>query len=70
MNTQVRRARRLVAHAESLAGGPLAVEVNADNRSARSFYEALGFSVVSRSPLDGAGRPFPILHMRRAPREA
>ena len=62
--------RRLVAHAESLANGPLAVEVNEENRAALAFYEALGFSVVSRSPHDDAGRPFPILHMRRAAREA
>jgi len=61
--------RRLVAHAESLASGPLAVDVNEENRSALGFYEALGFSVVSRSPLDSEGRPFPILHLRRTLRE-
>ena len=58
--------RRLVAHAESLASGPLGVDVNEENPPARSFYEALGVSVVSRSALDSAGRPFPILHMRCA----
>ena len=57
--------RRLVTHAESLAGSPLAVAVNEENRSALAFYEALGFSVVSRSPVDDAARPFPILHMRQ-----
>jgi putative acetyltransferase len=61
--------RRLVAHAESLASGPLAVDVNEANRSALAFYEGLAFSVVSRSPLDDAGRPFPVLHMRRDVRE-
>jgi hypothetical protein len=45
--------------------GFLAVDVNEENRSAPAFYEALGFSVMSRSLLDSAG-PFPILHMRRA----
>jgi putative acetyltransferase len=57
--------RFLVAHAQSLAAGALAVDVNEQNGSALRFYEALGFTVVSRSPTDGAGRPFPIAHMRR-----
>lgn len=57
--------RLLVAHAESLAASPLAVDVNEDNEEARRFYEALGFRVVGRSPLDAGGRPFPILHMKR-----
>ena len=59
--------RRLVAHAQSLAGSrALAVEVNEQNPAAVEFYKALGFSVVSRSPVDGGGRPFPILRMQRA----
>jgi putative acetyltransferase len=57
--------RFLVEHAQSLASGPLAVDVNEQNGEALRFYEALGFSVVSRSPTDGAGRPFPLAHMRR-----
>jgi putative acetyltransferase len=32
----------------------------------RGFYERLGFAVVGRSAMDGAGRPFPLLHLRRA----
>jgi putative acetyltransferase len=55
----------LVAHARSLATGPLRVDVNEQNESARRFYEKLGFVVIGRSPHDGAGRPFPLLHMRR-----
>lgn len=39
------------------------VDVNEQNPEARRFYEHLGFVVVDRSPLDGQGRPFPILHM-------
>jgi putative acetyltransferase len=59
----------LVSHAQCLAAGELAVDVNEQNETALRFYEALGFSVVSRSPTDAGGRPFPILHMRRsAPR--
>jgi putative acetyltransferase len=59
--------RILVAHAERLASSPLAVDVNEDNDQARRFYEALGFSVVGRSPVDAGGRPFPIIHMKRPP---
>ncbi len=58
--------RLLVAHAQVLAAGPLAVDVNEGNTQAIRAYQALGFSVVARSPTDGEGRPFPILHMKRA----
>jgi putative acetyltransferase len=57
--------RRLVAHAQAIRPGPLAVDVNEQNVAARRFYEALGFVVIGRSPLDDTGRPYPILHMRR-----
>jgi len=57
--------KTLVAHAQRLAAGPLAVDVNEQNDAAVSFYVALGFSVVGRSATDAAGRSFPILHMRR-----
>lgn len=59
------RGRRLVAHAQERREGELTVDVNEQNPAARGFYEALGFVVVGRSPLDDAGRPFPVLHMRR-----
>jgi len=39
------------------------VDVNEQNEAARAFYEYLGFIVKSRSPLDGTGKPYPILHM-------
>ena len=57
--------RRLVSHAQELRSGALTVDVNEQNVDARRFYEALGFAVVGRSPLDDTGRPHPILHMRR-----
>jgi putative acetyltransferase len=57
--------RFLVEHAQQLASGPLAVDVNEQNVAAIRFYEAMGFTIVSRSPTDGAGRPFPLAHMRR-----
>ena len=41
------------------------VDVNEQNPQAVGFYEAMGFKVVSRSPLDDMGKPFPILHMSR-----
>src|SRR5919108_6335266 len=56
--------RLLIDHARRLKG-PLTVEVNEQNPEAVRFYEALGFETVSRSPDDGAGRPFPILKMRQ-----
>jgi len=55
----------LVEHAQRLAIGPLAVDVNEQNDRAKVFYERLGFVVVGRSPTDAGGRPFPILHMKR-----
>jgi len=28
------------------------------------FYEHMGFEIISRSELDGLGKPYPILHMQ------
>lgn len=58
--------RLLVEHAQRLAAGALAVDVNEQNEDGLRFYEALGFTVVGRSPTDTGGRPFPLLHMKRA----
>jgi len=55
----------LVDHAQSLNPGSLSVDVNEDNPRAIAFYRALGFALVGRSDMDGGGRPFPILHLRR-----
>jgi putative acetyltransferase len=54
--------RRMVTHAMALKGD-LSVDVNEQNPAAVRFYEACGFVLEGRSPLDSAGRPFPILHM-------
>ena len=55
----------LVEHAQQLAASTLKVDVNEQNDAAVKFYETRGFVVVGRSPTDGGGRPFPLLHMRR-----
>lgn len=40
------------------------VDVNEQNPLAVGFYLHKGFKLVSRSELDGMGKPFPILHMK------
>ena len=39
------------------------VDVNEQNPQAVEFYKRFNFKVVSRSELDGTGKPYPILHM-------
>lgn len=56
--------RILLAHAESIAGR-LTVDVNEQNLQAVGFYRHMGFQATGRSPLDDAGRPYPLLHMRQ-----
>jgi len=46
--------------------GVLHLDVNEQNPTARAFYGARGFVRVGRSDTDGQGRPFPLLHLRRA----
>ncbi|WP_076589193.1 GNAT family N-acetyltransferase [Vibrio ostreicida] len=43
--------------------GATKVDVNEQNPQAVGFYEHMDFNVVSRSPLDDMGKPFPVLHM-------
>jgi putative acetyltransferase len=54
----------LLEHARWLKGGPLSVDVNEQNPAALQFYLARGFTVIGRSPVDGEGRPFPLLQLR------
>jgi putative acetyltransferase len=54
--------RMLLDHARHFKGA-LTVDVNEENVEAVRFYEACGFTVTGRSPLDSSGRPFPLLHM-------
>lgn len=41
------------------------LDVNEQNPQALGFYRRMGFEVTGRSPVDGEGRPFPLLHLRR-----
>ncbi|WP_320170230.1 GNAT family N-acetyltransferase [Maridesulfovibrio sp.] len=41
-----------------------AVDVNEQNPQAVGFYEHIGFGITGRSPVDGQGNPFPLLHMK------
>ncbi|WP_270826270.1 acetyltransferase [Aeromonas oralensis] len=54
--------RLLVADAIARLGATR-VDVNEQNEQALGFYRHLGFEVVGRSPLDGQGKPYPLLHM-------
>ncbi|WP_039915129.1 acetyltransferase [Cellvibrio mixtus] len=40
------------------------VDVNEQNTQALGFYQRMGFAVTGRSPLDGQGKPYPLLHMQ------
>ncbi|MEJ8837464.1 GNAT family N-acetyltransferase [Ramlibacter sp. AN1133] len=55
----------LVMHAQRLLRGSIRVDVNEQNAAALRFYERLGFRTIDRSPVDSAGRPFPLVHMLR-----
>jgi len=58
------QGRLLVNHALGLYG-TLELEVNEQNPGARLFYEKMGFVLTGREEVDGQGRPFPLLKMRR-----
>lgn len=55
----------LLRHAVE-ALGAREVDVNEQNPAAAGFYARRGFRTVGRSPLDGTGRPYPLLHLRLA----
>lgn len=41
----------------------MTTDVNEQNPQALGFYEKIGFRRIGRSPLDGQGRPYPIIHL-------
>ncbi|MEJ5901024.1 acetyltransferase [Ochrobactrum teleogrylli] len=57
--------KRLIAHAQSLNGGTLTVDVNEQNVQAVGFYRHMGFIETGRSETDDQGRPYPLIHMRQ-----
>lgn len=58
--------RQLLGHAIDHLGAT-ALDVNEQNPQAIGFYERMGFRAIGRSPLDGQGRPFPLIHMALRP---
>jgi len=54
--------RALMEHARGLSP-VLELDANEESGAVR-FYRALGFREVGRSPTDGLGRPYPLVHMR------
>ncbi|WP_414445285.1 acetyltransferase [Burkholderia sp. 22PA0106] len=52
----------LVRHGLSLHPD-MTTDVNEQNIQALGFYEKMGFTRTGRSPLDGQGRPYPIIHL-------
>lgn len=52
----------LAAHAIKEQGASK-VDVNEQNEQALGFYQHIGFKVIGRSPVDGQGKPYPLLHM-------
>lgn len=55
--------RALIMHAIAELRCSL-VDVNEQNEQAVAFYERVGFVTFDRSPRDGQGKPYPLLHMR------
>ncbi|MEN4902857.1 acetyltransferase [Luteimonas sp. TWI1416] len=57
--------RALLDHARG-SRRDMTVDVNEQNPEAVGFYLHYGFVQTGRSPLDGEGRRFPLLHLRLA----
>lgn len=54
--------KALLLHALSMYPN-LTIDVNEQNQQAVGFYQHMGFQVTGRSPLDGQGRAYPLLHL-------
>ncbi|WP_206244351.1 acetyltransferase [Novosphingobium terrae] len=52
----------LVRHGLTLHPG-MTTDVNEQNDQAVGFYERMGFKRTGRSPLDGQGKPYPLIHL-------
>lgn len=42
----------------------MTTDVNEQNQQAVGFYERMGFIRTGRSPIDGQGRPYPLIHLK------
>ncbi|MBX8827379.1 acetyltransferase [Ochrobactrum sp. SFR4] len=56
--------KHMLAHAKSLFGDKLTVDVNEQNSQGVGFYLHMGFQQTGRSELDDQGKPYPILHLK------
>lgn len=54
--------QRLLSHAIRHLGARR-IDVNEQNEQATGFYIHMGFRIVGHSPIDGEGRPYPLLHL-------
>ncbi|SIT84710.1 acetyltransferase [Pontibaca methylaminivorans] len=52
----------LVQHGLTLHS-QMTTDVNEQNGQAVRFYERMGFRRTGRSPIDGQGRPYPLIHL-------
>lgn len=52
----------MVRHGLTMHPG-MTTDVNEQNDQAVRFYERMGFRRIGRSPRDGQGRPYPLLHL-------
>jgi len=59
--------KALVLHALGLHP-QMTTDVNEQNAQAVGFYEHMGFERIGRSPVDGQGRAYPLIHLRHAGR--
>ncbi|MDR1396238.1 MAG: GNAT family N-acetyltransferase [Desulfarculales bacterium] len=57
--------KRLLKYAADKMGARC-LDVNEDNQRAVNFYLGQGCRLLARSPRDGAGRPYPLLHLEIA----
>lgn len=53
----------LVQHGLSLYAN-MTTDVNEQNLQALGFYKKMGFKPIGRSPVDGQGRTYPIVHLK------
>lgn len=44
----------------------MCTDVNEQNAQAVGFYEKMGFERTGRSPVDGQGRPYPLIHLKHS----